>query len=128
MLNKDCLVVVADGRRAKIFRNSARHGIDLTHVETLEAGDMPAGTHGVDMPLDHNDKDATEATFARFLAKKLNAMAQAGDLHQVAIAADPSTLGYMRHVYDDALRARIARELPKRIVDGTAEDIAAAFG
>lgn len=127
MLDHNALIVVADGRSARFYRNRARHGIEL-HVD----GGMTASTSpglASERPLMAADtpKEDEEAKFARDLARHLNDMVLGHRAEQVAIVADPTTLGTLRQNYHAELKKRIVREVAKRLNDATPEAIATAL-
>ncbi|WP_134724306.1 host attachment family protein [Paracoccus luteus] len=126
MLSHNALVVVADGHRAVLFRNVARHGVDLHEVERVSPQHLQDESQGR-QPEDTTPRDEDEATFAKQLAERLNAMVLQNKIDQLAIIADPSTLGSMRKHYHKMLEQKLVKELPKTLTAATSEEIARAL-
>lgn len=112
MLPHNTLVAVADGHAAILFRNSARHGIELTEVERVVP---PRGA------------DHSVAAFAEQLAGHLNALVLRRAYPHVAIIADPATLSVMREHYHEVLRACLVREVSRTLTASSALEIAKAL-
>ena len=64
-----------------------------------------------------------EAAFAVQLARHLNALVLKNRLEDVAIIADPSTLGVMRKHYHKELQLRLRKELAKTMTNSETKDI-----
>lgn len=126
MLKHNALVVVADGHEAVLFRNTAKQGIELTEVERLNAKNLDDEGAG-DSPQERSPKDEDEATFARQLAERLNRIVLRHKADEVAIVADPTTLGTMRKHYHKELESIIVKELSKNLMNASGEDIAKAL-
>lgn len=128
MLPHNAMVVVADGHSATIFRNSAKHGIELSQTEHLTPKSLsnPATTAIKDEASDSEDQD--EASFAIQLTHHLNTMILQHKLDDVAIVADPSTLGIMRKHYHKELQLRLRKEVDKTMTNSSVRDIEAALG
>lgn len=117
MLPHNALVVVADGHSATIFRNTARQGLELTEVEKVTPHSLADG------PKAHLDeispRDEEEAGFAAQLSRHLNAMVLKHKFDDIAIIADPSTLGVMRKHYHKELQLRLRKEVAKTLTNST---------
>ncbi|MCG6111246.1 MAG: host attachment family protein [Paracoccus sp.] len=115
MLPHNTVVVVADGHSATLFRNTAKHGIELSQTETVTPDSLTAG------PVAHLDeispRDEEEAGFAVQLAKHLNALVLKNKVDDIAIIADPSTLGVMRKHYHKELQLRLRKEVAKTLTN-----------
>lgn len=114
MLPHNALVVVADGHSATLFRNSARHGIELTEAERITPESLNQPKPGVgdpDIGLDAEDAEP----FAARLADHLNAMALKHKFDDIAVIADPSTLGILRKRYHKELQFRLRKEVVKNL-------------
>lgn len=128
MLATQALVIVADGNSAVIYRNIGRDYIDLATVETVTAHSLETEGQAGTAPVEQSPHDAQEATFIGQLVHRLNAMALANDLpDEVAIIADPSSLGQMRPLYHSELKKRIVSELSKTLVKASPQEVAAAL-
>lgn len=114
MLSHNALVVVADGHSATIYRNSARHGIDLTEAERITSESLNQPKPGDGSPNIVPGSDEPE-TFATQLADHLNAMALKHRFDEIAVIADPSTLGIMRKRYHKELQFRLRKEVAKNL-------------
>ena len=126
-LEKNTWVIVADGHRGILFRQAGRRGINLQYVqgflpENLD-DDGPAGAR----PPDETAKDIDEATFAKQLALKLNWHAKQGDFEQLAIIADPKTLGQMRPLFHDEVETYLIAQVAKTMTNATINDIEACL-
>lgn len=129
MLATTALVVVADGTSAHLYKNVGHETISLELLETVTPHSL---THdeglGGNAPVEQSPHERGEAAFITQLVHKLNAMALANALpEQVAIIADPNSLGQMRPLYHGALKQRIVTELAKTMVKSSPHDLAAAL-
>ncbi len=116
-------IVVADGHRSKLFRQIGSGKVQLRHVqdyfpENLD-NDGPAGVR----PPDQSAQDTDEATFAKQLAGKLNWNAMHEKFDQVALIADPQTLGQLRPLLHTDFRSRLVFEMAKTLTNSPIEDI-----
>jgi protein required for attachment to host cells len=127
-ISTDALVVVADGHGARVFRNKgtaralALHQEDL--MELMNANDDgPAGA----VPAETGGKELDEATFAKQLAQRLNDGALNHRYQQLVLVADPQTLGQIRPLLHDEVRARLLGEVAKTMTNAPVEDIQRAL-
>ncbi|MBW7057770.1 host attachment family protein [Paracoccus bogoriensis] len=127
MLPHNALVVVADGHSATLFRNQARHGIDLTDARRITPESLadPATTPELDEI--NTPRDAEEAAFAVELTRHLNGLVLKNKVEDIVIIADPSTLGVMRKHYHKELQFRLRRELAKTLTNADSAAIAQAL-
>lgn len=114
MLSHNALVVVADGHSATLFRNSARHGIELTEAERITPDSLNP-SKAADGNIDIVPGDESAENFAIQLADYLNAMALKHKFDDIAVIADPSTLGILRKRYHKELQFRLRREVAKNL-------------
>ncbi|MFP5374971.1 MAG: host attachment family protein [Gammaproteobacteria bacterium] len=127
-ISTDALVVVADGRGARVFRNKgtaralALHQEDLLQLMNAN-DDGPAGA----VPPETDGKELEEATFAKQLAQRLNRAALDDRFQQLVLVADPQTLGQMRPLLHDQVRARLVAEIAKTLTNSPVEDIQRAL-
>ncbi|MBC9245343.1 host attachment protein [Paracoccus sp. 11-3] len=126
MLPHNTLVVVADGHSATLYRNVAKHGVELSEVEKLSPGDLDKQSAGAVMD-EGSPRAEEEAGFAAQLAQYLNALALKHKYDDLAVAADPSTLGVMRKHYHKELQFRLRKELSKTLTNSDLAAIEAAF-
>lgn len=124
----DTLIVVADGRGARVFRNKgtaralALHQEDL--MELMNANDDgPAGA----VPPETGGQELEEATFAKQLAQRLNDGALNHRYQRLVLVADPQTLGQIRPLLHDEVRARLLGEVAKTLTNSPVEDIQRAL-
>lgn len=115
MLPHNALVVVADGHSATLFRNTARHGIELTETErvTPESLNQPKAGDATPDVIPGDDPDI----FAGMLADHLNAMVLKHKVDDIAVIADPSTLGVLRKRYHKELQFRLRKEVAKNLIN-----------
>lgn len=131
MTNKlahNSLVVVADGTRARFFRNSGDSGkialkADGEFKPKHLTGEGPAGKSPAESSLHETD----EATFAKQLANELNRRSNDGDFALVALIADPQTLGQMRPILHKNVHARMVAEIGKTLTNSPTADIEKAL-
>ena len=126
MLSHNALVVVADGHQAVLFRNTAKQGIELEEKERLSPKHLQDESQGK-QPEETTPKDEDEATFAKQLTEKLNLMVLQNKVHELAVIADPSTLGVMRKNYHKMLEQKVVKEVAKTLTAATADEIARAL-
>ncbi|VDS09045.1 Protein required for attachment to host cells [Paracoccus haematequi] len=113
MLPHNALVVVADGHSARLFRNTAKHGLELTETEqlTLASLNRPKAGDAIPDVVPGDDPDL----FAAQLADHLNAMVLKHKVDDIAVIADPSTLGVLRKRYHKELQFRLRKEVTKNL-------------
>ena len=126
MLSHNALVVVADGHQAVLFRNTSDSGIELKEVERITPKHLQDESQGK-QPQETTPKDEDEATFAKQLTERLNRMVLQNKVEELAVIADPSTLGTMRKHYHKELEGKLAKELSKTLTSASAADIAKAL-
>lgn len=126
MLSHNALVVVADGHQAVLFRNTAKQGVELTEQDRLGPKNLQDESQGK-QPQETSPKDEDEATFAKQLAETLNQMVLKNEVDELAIIADPSTLGAMRRHYHKMLEQKLVKEVAKTMTAASGADIAKAL-
>ena len=117
MLSHNALVVVADGHQAILYRNRASSGIELSEEARLSPKHLQNESQGK-QPEETTPKDEDEATFAKQVAKHLNHMAITNQIEELAVIADPDTLGVMRKHYHKMLEQKLVKEIPKTLTQG----------
>lgn len=127
MLPHNTLVVVADGHSATIFRNTAKNGLDLAAQDRVTPKSLsdPATTPELDEI--NTPRDEEEAAFAVGLARHLNALVLKNKVDDVAIVADPSTLGVLRKHYHKELQFRLRKEVAKTMTNSDISTIETAL-
>lgn len=118
----NALVVVADGHSAILFRNRARYGVELKQTDTLTQQDLSDGEL-----VANSTRDVDEAAFAARLTDHLNALVLKQKVPEIAIIADPSTLGEMRKKYHKELEQRLKTEIAKSLTNADIKTIEAAL-
>lgn len=126
MLSHHALVVVADGKKAVLFRNTAKRGIELEEIERVGPTNLDDESQGR-QPDETTPRDEDEATFAKQLTERLNLMVLQNKVQELAIIADPSTLGVMRKNYHKMLEQKVVKEVAKTLTAATADEIARAL-
>lgn len=121
---KNCLIIIADGTQAALFRNVAKDGsLSLVAKERVIPLDLEDDGPAGKMPSDMSKPDLDEATFAKQLTSHLNAMAEAGKIQHIVMVADPTTLGQIRGLISKNLSECVLEEQPKTLTTSTIEDI-----
>lgn len=121
-------VVVADGERARVFRNAGDgNRLSLHQQDVLEAVNInDEGPSGI-APPEQTGQQTDEATFAKQLANRLNAGALADDYQHLVLVADPQTLGQMRPLLHKETLQRQVGELAKTLTTSPLKDIERAL-
>lgn len=122
------LVVVADGGGARLFRNVGdERALTLRQEQLLELMNMnDDGPSGV-MPPESSGSQINEATFAKQLAKGLNAGALKNQYEHAVLVADPQTLGQLRPMLHKATAERLLAEVAKDLTNAPLEAIERAL-
>ena len=125
---EDALIVVADGGKAILLRNSAAKGeLVLTEERRLTLNDFvddgPSGA-GVSEQSPH---ETGEATFAKQLAKTLNKMFDQNLFKDLVLIADPQTLGQLRDAVNKNVEKATAFSLAKDYTNHSIKEISSAL-
>lgn len=127
-LTSDTLILVADGRRMLLLRNTnsplhpqlaVEYGEDQPNPadrdqKTDAGGQMPAdGTPGQTTVGETDFHEQTEARFARHIARHLNDLALKGGLGKLIVVAPPKVLGQLRPHFHKEVQRRIVAEVGK---------------
>jgi protein required for attachment to host cells len=125
MIPNGTLVVVADGRAARLFRNVGdESALKLHQAATMDPSDaMEAGPSG-NQP---QDNDVGEAAFAKVLADRINASALRNGFEHIVLAADPTTLGEIRPQLHKTVNQRMLAEVAKDWTNTPLEQIERAL-
>ncbi len=122
------LVVVADGRKARLFRNVGEGDeLSLRQHDVMNADDIPLqGPSGV-APPQQSPQTNDERTFAKHVAQRLNDGALKQDYAQLVLVADPQTLGEIRQQLHKETQDRLIGEIAKTLSNSPIEDIQRAL-
>ncbi len=120
----NALVVVADGTKARFFRNTSQ---DLSVTLKADGELQPAhldneGPSGK-RPHESTSQETDEATFAKQLAKELYRRAHQGDFAALVLIADPQTLGQLRPLLHKEVQSRLVSEHGKTLTKASIADI-----
>ena len=125
---KGTLVIVADGGGARLLRNVG--GVfdpELVQEGTLSPRDLdddgPAGS----VPTETRGEEINEATFAKQLARHLNALALRDGFSHAVLMADPQTLGQIRPSLHPEVTGRLVAEIDRNMRNAPLADIARAL-
>jgi protein required for attachment to host cells len=125
---QNALVVVADGGKAMLLRNTGTGGeLALTEERRLTlkdfANDGPSGA-GLE---DQSPHETGEATFAKQLAKTLDKMFDQNAFKSVVLIADAQTLGQLRDAVHKNVAKAVAFTLSKDYTNHTVKQITDAL-
>ncbi len=120
----NCLVVVATGAEAKLYRNIGdEDGIKLQAESTITPKNLCSeGPSGSYVP-DSSARETDEATFSKQLAHHLYSLASSGEFDSLVLAADPDSLGEMRPLLHKEVTDRIVLEMSKTLTNSSIKDI-----
>lgn len=124
----DAMVVVADGERARVFRNAGADGaLSLRQQEVFTAQDLDDDGPSGSAPTERSPQETDEATFAKQLAHRLNHGALTNAYAHLVLVADPQTLGQVRPQLHKETLQRMHGELPKTLTNASLHDIERAL-
>ena len=125
---RNALVLIADGARAKLLRNTgtARQPRFVTEFE-LYQDNPPTREQGTDRPgrysaVDGVSRSAVEQTdwhqraedrFAQDVATLLNRIAHTRPFRRLVVIAAPKVLGKLRGAFDPEVATKVVAEIPK---------------
>ncbi|MEO1045122.1 MAG: host attachment family protein [Pseudomonadota bacterium] len=119
----NCLVVVATGAEAKLYRNIGDDRIKLRAEGALTPKDLlSSGPSGGHVPSS-SPRETDEATFSKQLAHHLYALAQQGKFDSLVLAADPASLGEIRPQLHKEVTDRIVLEMAKTLTNSSIQEI-----
>ncbi|TAL84938.1 MAG: host attachment protein [Rhodanobacter sp.] len=117
-------VMVADGAEARLFHNvGSSTRVSLRQVKLLQPEDLPDDGPAGHRPPESDDQATDEATFAKQLARRLNAAALKNEYEYLVLMADPQTLGQIRPQLHKQTARRIVMEVAKTFTNSPVEDI-----
>jgi protein required for attachment to host cells len=135
-------VLVGDGRKALFFINKgSRDLLDLRVVETRIDENPATRDQGADRPGrafasvggarsavgDTDWHEVEEERFARAIAERINAGAEANEFSEIVIVAPPKTLGEIRKDLSKKAQGKVAGELGKDLTRHPLADIEKAL-
>lgn len=125
MIPANTLVLVADGRSARLFRNAGdESNLQLVQDTMLDdSAAMETGPSG-NQP---QEADRNEMGFAHFLAQRLNQAALKHQFDHLVVAADSTTLGELRKQFHKEVTARTIAEIAKDWTNTPTNEITAAL-
>ena len=129
-LRNNALVVVADGKKLNLFRNTgASGGCSLTAMPQSKVAGRSGGSGGR-----HHDSAANPAhgqgpedDFAAGVADHLNGLIEAGDVDQLVLVAAPRTLGEVRKQLSKRAAEAVVAEIAKDLTGHSARDVEQAI-
>lgn len=119
-LPQQTLVVIATGEEAKLFEYKNDKLTSKGHWTPKNLADEgPAGKR----PPEESPNESMEATFSKQIAERLYAMAHKGEYYNLALVADPETLGEIRPSLHKEVTDKIVLELDKILINSPMDDI-----
>ena len=127
-LPEGTLIVVADGQKARLFRNLGDgRELQLRQEDMMDAHDIfLQGPSGV-APPEQTAEQTDEASFAKHVAQRLNHGALHADYADLVLVADPQTLGLVRPQLHKETLDRLRGEVAKTLTNARLEDITSAL-
>jgi len=119
---QNALIVIADGQRATLYRNTAATGIKIEKTGEISAAGHD-GKGAAPVPTDTTPNEFNEASFAKHIANDLYERVHKGGIDALVIVADPQTLGQMRPSLHKEVQTRITGELHKTLTNSSVSDI-----
>jgi len=104
----DALIVVADGRGARLFRNQgSAHELSLKQESSLKPKHLMEEGPSGSRPEEQSPQQTDEATFSKQLANMLHTQLEEKKYKALVLIADPQSLGQIR----DAMHASVKQSL-----------------
>ncbi|GAB5481949.1 MAG: host attachment protein [Parasphingorhabdus sp.] len=120
----NCLVVVATGAEAKLYRNiGGEDGIKLRAESTINPKNLSSEGPSGSYVADSSPKETDEATFSKQLAHHLYSLVSSGGFDSLVLAADPDSLGEMRPLLHKEVTDKIVLEMSKTLTNSSIKDI-----
>jgi protein required for attachment to host cells len=126
LIAKGATVVVADGGRLLLFRNTG----DETNPKLVPLPEADVGSENKSSGVRHQSSSANpddsrmeEDSFAAGLADLLNRRVLSGDISDLVIIAAPQTLGELRKHYHKKLLSVLVGEIAKDLTGHSVHDI-----
>ncbi len=143
LIPNNTLVLVADGRKRLLFRNSGEATSPVLEVVAHdERADRSTAEIGTDGPGSNQQSGGTEKSgyeatdfhqqaedrFAVDTAAMLNARALRNEFAKLLVIAPPKTLGELRKHYHKEVASRLIGEIAKDVTNHSAGEIAKLIG
>ncbi|MBC9207613.1 host attachment protein [Roseomonas aerophila] len=124
----NALILVADGGKAMLLRNTAPSGgeVSLTEEGRITPESAAQGPSG-SRPEDQTPGQTSEATFSKQVAQALNALKQQNGFDALVLVADPQSLGQIREALHKTVDAAVIKSLSKDLTNHSLDDIAKAL-
>ena len=123
-LPRNTLVVIATGAEAKLFRNRGESGeISLKADGRLTPQNLAEEGPSGKRPPESSPRETDEGTFSKQLAGYLYREAHAGKFANLALVADPDTLGELRQSLHQEVTDKLVMELDKTLINSSIDDI-----
>lgn len=120
----NAFVVVADGTKARFFRNSSReNNVILKADGELHPAHLGSEGPSGQRPPESKGQETDEATFAKQLAHELYRRAHDDDFASLVLIADPQTLGQLRPLLHKEVQSRLVLEHGKTLTKASVLDI-----
>lgn len=125
---ENALIVVADGGKAILLRNTGSGGeLALTEEQRLTLKDFhndgPSGAR----PEDQSPHQTDEATFAKKLAQSLFTMHENKRYESLVLIADPQTLGQIRGAMHKTVEGSVVTSMSKDYTNHSTAEIQKAL-
>ena len=125
-LAKGAMVVVADGERLLLFRNTGDESspkLVALPVADVVSENKSSGTRHQSSSSNPDDSRLEEDSFAAGLADLLNRQVLSGGISDIVIIAAPRTLGELRKHYHKKLSSILVGEIAKDLTGHSVQDI-----
>jgi protein required for attachment to host cells len=134
----NALVLVSDGRRARLLRNQGsprnpelvmEQAIDRVNPPTREQGtDRPGRLHGSDgvsrSAIEQTDwHELEEKRFAADIAEMLYQLGHAGEFDELVVVAPPKMLGDLRAKFHQEVSQAVVAEVPRDLTNYSVPEI-----
>jgi protein required for attachment to host cells len=109
-------VIVADGQKVRLFRNTAQGGTPQLHPmpnPEFETHNRVAGVRRQNSDANPGNGQEDEDSLAAGVAAWVNAEVTAGRITALVVVAAPRTLGELRHGWSSGTQGIIAGEIDK---------------
>jgi protein required for attachment to host cells len=120
---KNTLIVVTDGEKAHMYRNTSDAGIKIESLGPVEKATYENFDGAARTPVETSPHHQDEATFAHHVANDIYNRVHADESHKVVLIADPRTLGEIRPILRKEVTSRIICELHKDLTNSSIADI-----